>query len=136
MNTLGRTLRRRGFGYVLLLTLIVLLTGAAGMLSFEPATEVPDGFSSYWHAVWWTGMLLASLGTDFWPKTLEGRLLSSILALYGLGVFGYITATIASYFVDRDARDPRAELAGSAEIRRLRREIAALREAMVGRGPV
>lgn len=130
MNALGRTLQRRGFGYVLTLTLAVLLIGAAGMLSFEPATEVAGGFTSYGHALWWTGMLLASLGTDFWPRTLEGRLLSSILALYGLGMFGYITATIASYFIDRDARDPGAEIVGSGETERLRREIAALREAM------
>lgn len=131
MNALGRTLQRRGFGYVLALTLVVLFAGAAGMLSFEPATEVSNGFTSYGQAVWWTGMLIASLGTDFWPKTAEGRLLSSILALYGLGVFGYITATIASYFVDRDARDARSGVAGSREIERLRREIASLHDAIV-----
>ncbi|HVM23211.1 MAG TPA: potassium channel family protein [Sphingomicrobium sp.] len=127
MNALGRTLRRRGFGYVVALTLVVLLAGAAGMLSFERTSAAGGGFTSYWHALWWTGMLLASLGTDFWPQTVEGRLLSSLLALYGLGVFGYITATIASYFIDRDARDPKADVAGSDELRRLRREIAALR---------
>lgn len=133
MNALGRTLQRRGFGYVVALTLAVMLIGAAGMLSFEPAAEVRGGFTSYGHALWWTGMLLASLGTDFWPQTVEGRLLSSILALYGLGMFGYITATIASYFIDRDARDPRAKTAGSREAAQLRREIAALREAMSDR---
>ena len=131
MNALGRSLQRRGFGYVLALRLDVLFTGAAGMLSFEPASEIPGGFSSYWQAVWWTGMLIASLGTDFWPKTVEGRLLSSILALYGLGVFGYITATIASFFVDSDARDNRSAVAGSRDIDRLRREIASLRAAIV-----
>jgi voltage-gated potassium channel len=131
MNALGRTLQRRGFGYVLALTFVVLLTGAAGMLSFEPVSEIDGGFGSYWEAVWWTGMLLGSLGTDFWPQTTEGRLLSSILALYGLGVFGYITATIASYFIDRDARDSRSAVAGSGEIERLRREIARLHDAVL-----
>lgn len=130
MNALSRTLQRRGFGYVVGLTLVVLFTGAAGMLSFEPARDAHGGFTSYWHALWWTGMLLASLGTDYWPRTLEGRLLSSILALYGLGVFGYITAAIASYFIDRDASDPVGGLAGSNELRSLRREIAALRETL------
>lgn len=130
MNALRRTLRRRGFGYVLGLTVAVLLAGAAGMLSFEPAAEVEGGFASYWDALWWTGMLLASIGTDFWPKTMEGRMLSSFLALYGLGVFGYLTATFASYFIGRDAQGFGGEIAGSAELRRLRGEVASLRKAV------
>ena len=130
MNALRSTLRRRGFGYVLSLTAIVLLLGAAGMLSFEPADEVEGGFASYGHALWWTGMLIASIGTDFWPVTAEGRMLSALLALYGLAVFGYIAATFASFFIGRDADSEAGEIAGSAEIRALREEIAALRTAL------
>ena len=130
MNALRRTLRRRGFGYVALLTAAVLLVGAAGMLSFEPAEEIPNGFTSYGDALWWTGMLIASLGTDFWPITMEGRLLSALLAVYGLAVFGYITATFASFFIGRDAEEPDGELAGSAELVALRNEIRQLRRAL------
>ncbi len=133
MGALGRTLTRRGFGYVLGLTVAVLLTGAAGMLNFEPASQTDSGFTSYAHALWWTGMLLASIGTDFWPVTPEGRLLSSLLALYGLAVFGYITATLASYFIGRDAEAPKGEIAGASELRRLRREIAGLRAELSNR---
>lgn len=127
MNALRATLRRRQFGYVAALTLLVLFLGAAGMLSFEPAGEVDGGFTSYGHALWWTGMLIASLGTDFWPATVEGRLLSTLLALYGLAVFGYVTATFASFFIGRDAEEPQAAVAGAADIAALREEIAALR---------
>ena len=88
MNALRVTMRRRQFGYVAGLTIVVTSLGAAGMLSFEPAHEVEGGFTSYGHALWWTAMLVASIGTDFWPVTLEGRVLSSLLALYGLAVFG------------------------------------------------
>ena len=131
MTALRRALRRRGFGYVLALTLVVLLVGAAGMLSFEPASPSAPGFRSYGDALWWTGMLLASLGTDFWPQSVEGRALSAMLALYGLAVFGYLTATFASYFIGRDAAAPGGEVAGSSEVRRLRREIAELRLLLV-----
>lgn len=129
MNALGRTLKRRRFGYVLGLTGAILLIGAAGMLSFEPETEVDGGFTSYAHAVWWTGMLLASIGTDYWPLTPEGRLLSALLALYGLAVFGYITATLASYFIGRDAEVAKGEIEGAAELKKLRLEVSRLREA-------
>ncbi|MDP8912149.1 MAG: ion transporter [Pseudomonadota bacterium] len=127
MNALRATLKRRQFGYVAGLTLLVLALGAAGMLSFEPAHEVAGGFTSYGHALWWTGMLIASLGTDFWPVTTEGRLLSALLALYGLAVFGYITATFASFFIGRDAEEPEAAVAGASDLAGLRQEIAALR---------
>ena len=121
MNALKATLERRAFGYVAGLTLLVIALGAAGMLSFE------SGLADYGHALWWTGMLVASLGTDYWPATTEGRILALLLALYGLAVFGYITATFASYFIGRDATGPRAPVAGSADLRRLASEIRALR---------
>ena len=80
MNALKATLSRRGFGYVAGLTLLVIFLGAAGMLNFENAAEVDGGFTSYGHALWWTGMLVASIGSDFWPHTTEGRLLTMLLA--------------------------------------------------------
>ena len=127
MNALRKTLRRRGFGYALALTIMVAVSGAAGMLSLEPAREVQGGFTSFGHALWWTGMLIASIGTDYWPRTMEGRLLAWLLAIYGLAVFGYLTATFASFFIDRDAQDRSGGIAGSGDVDRLRREISALR---------
>jgi len=127
MNALRRTLQRRRFGYVAGFTLLVLLLGAGGMLSFEPATEVRGGFASYGDALWWTAMLLTSIGSQFWPATTEGRVLTVLLSLYGFATFGYITATFASFFVGRDAQDKNGPVAGSDEIAALTREVRALR---------
>jgi voltage-gated potassium channel len=130
MNALRASLGRRGLGYVLMLTVFVALLGAGGMLAFEPAADVQGGFAGYGDALWWTGMLLTSLGSEFWPKTAEGRLLCFLLSLYGLAVFGYITASFASFFVGRDAVAPEAEVAGAQDIAALRAEIALLRRDM------
>lgn len=127
MKALRATLRRRQFGYVAGLTVLVIFLGAAGMLSFEPAGEVKDGFASYSHALWWTAMLITSIGSDFWPVTTEGRILALLLSVYGLAVFGYITASFASFFVGRDAEDSDAAVAGSRDIERLAMEIRELR---------
>ena len=126
MNALRAALRRRRFGYVAALTLLVLCLGSAGMVSFERA-GADGGFTSYGHAFWWTGMLVASIGTDYWPVTPEGRVLAALLALYGLAVFGYITATFASFFIGRDAEEPTGPVAGSGEIAALHEELRALR---------
>ena len=127
MNALRAGLRRRGFNYVAGLTVLVALLGAGGMLAFEPVSEVEGGFSSYGDALWWTAMLLVTMGSQFWPVTAEGRILCFLLAMYGFAVFGYITATFASYFVGRDAG---AADEAESGLLALRREIAALRAEM------
>lgn len=134
MTTLRTTLARRKFGYVVGLTLLVTFLGAAGMFYLEPANEVRGGFTSYWDAVWWTGMLLTTIGSQFWPVTPEGRMLAFMLSLYGVAVLGYLAATLASFFIGRDAQEPAAPLAGADDIKQLREEIAALRKALEARG--
>lgn len=99
MGALDATLERRGFGYVVLLTAIVTAGGAGGMLAFERPL-----LQSYSEALWWTAMMMTTMGTGVWPKSAEGRILCFLLALYAFAVFGYITATLASYFIGADAR--------------------------------
>jgi len=50
------------------------------------------------------------------------------LALYAFGVFGYVTAALATFFVGRDAENDEAELAGGKQLAALRDEVIALRE--------
>jgi voltage-gated potassium channel len=103
MRSLGRALSRRGFGYVMLLTLFVLFGGAAGMLALESETSgVPGGFQHYGDALWWTAMILVTMGSDWWPRSPEGRLLCLLLATYGFTMFGYVTATLGSFFIAAD----------------------------------
>lgn len=126
-NALRKSFERRGLGYVLLTTALVILLGAGGMLAFEPAREVQGGFVNYGDALWWTAMLIATIGSGFWPETAEGRLLTFLLSLYGLAIFGYITASFASFFIGQEAQAQDGDLAGSAELAALRDEIALLR---------
>lgn len=125
MKALGASMGRRGFGYVVALSLVVTLAGAAGMYAFE--NEVEGGLTTYGEALWWTAMLLTSLGSEYWPKTAEGRVLCFLLSLYGFAVFGYVTATLATFFIGRDAEDAEAEVAGVAQIESLRAEVESLR---------
>ena len=102
MRAAAMTFRRRGLGYVVLLTAVIAATGAAGMYRFELDAPGGPGFADYGSALWWTAMLLTTMGSDYWPRTPEGRVLCLLLAIYGLAVFGYVTAAIAAYFVGRD----------------------------------
>ncbi|HXG83610.1 MAG TPA: ion transporter [Pyrinomonadaceae bacterium] len=126
MKALGASFGRRGFGYVVALSLIVVLAGAAGMLAFE--NEVEGGIKTYGDALWWTAMMITTIGSEYFPQTAEGRVLCFFLALYGFAVFGYVTATLATFFVGRDAENKESEIVGAADINALRGEIALLRE--------
>jgi voltage-gated potassium channel len=132
MKALRRTMYRRGFGYVVAATVLVILAGAAGIYAFEGGRP---GFASYGESLWWTAMLITSLGSEAWPHTPEGRLLCFLIGLYGFAVFGYLTATLASFFVDRDAADKQSAIAGQASIEALRAEIRQLREDLRRQAP-
>lgn len=134
LHALRRVFRRRGVGYVAAATTVVLFAGAAGMSAFErgAGARVFEGYSS---SLWWTAMLLTSLGSEQWPQTAAGRWLALALGVYGFTVFGYLTATLASYFVDRDRHRPSVPAAVSRgelgrELQSLRLEIRELRDAL------
>lgn len=128
LGALRRSFDRRGLGYVLATTALVILLGAGGMLAFEPARDVSGGFTGYADALWWTAMLVSTMGSDFWPLTAEGRVLALLLSIYGLAVFGYITASFATFFIGQEAAAPDGEVGGAREIAALRADITALRE--------
>ena len=104
MRTVAVAFRRRGVGYVVSLTLLIAITGSAGMYRFEMDAPGGPGFADYGSALWWTAMLLTTMGSEYWPQTPEGRLLCLLLAIYAFAVFGYVTAAIAAYFVGKDQR--------------------------------
>lgn len=123
MKTLGRTMSRRGFGYVVMLTLIVAVVGAAGMYFFERNQPEGPGFGTYANALWWTAMLMTTLGSGYWPESPEGRILCFLLSLYAFAVFGYVTATLATFFIGRDAEDEDAELASARAVAQLQNDV-------------
>lgn len=105
MRALRRSMRRHGFGYVVTLTLLVMFSAAAGMMAFEREGPNRAVFATYSSSLWWTAMLMTSLGSEYWPKTGGGRALTLVIALYSFAVFGYITATLASFFIERNDDD-------------------------------
>lgn len=128
MKALGASLGRRGFGYVLALTLLVTFAGAAGMYAFERDQPDGRGLNDYGSALWWTAMIMTTMGSGYWPRSAEGRVLCWFLSLYAFAVFGYVTAALATFFVGRDADADEAEVAGAKSIAALQSEVAALRD--------
>ncbi len=81
-------------------------------------------------------MAITTMGSEYWPRSPEGRVLGWLLAVYAFAIFGYITAAIASFFVRADRAEDRPEHEGSLEdeLEALRREVVALRRTLEPRG--
>jgi voltage-gated potassium channel len=122
MKAIRTVLARQHLGYVLTFTLLVTLAGAAGMRQFEPQLQ------TYGEALWWTSMVITTMGSEYWPRTAEGRILCWLLAVYSFAIFGYITATIATLFLGKDAQQNQQNL--GREVQQLQSKLMKLQEQM------
>ena len=66
-------------------------------------------------------MMITTVGSEYWPQTVERRILCLGLALYAFAVFGYLAATLSSFFIERDAAHDQAELVGTHTVNELRK---------------
>jgi voltage-gated potassium channel len=114
LSSLRLTAARRGVPYVFAASALVLVVGGAGMAYFETSgslsiagatRETSSPLQDYGDALWWTAYAMTT-GAPREAATSEGKLLGWLLSLYGLVIFGYLTATLASHFVGRDRAAP------------------------------
>jgi voltage-gated potassium channel len=122
---LASVMRQHGVKYVVLFTVVVTFAGAAAMYAVERGTR-EAGFRSYGDALWWTAMMVTTIGSQYWPHTGLGRILALVLSAYALSVFGYVTAALSAFLIGRDAAGTRSEPASARSLDALQREVATL----------
>jgi len=127
LRSLRRTIGRRGAGYALTFTVVVILAGAAGMLHFESNAPAPQGIHSYPKALWWVAMQMTNIGSAYQPATPAGQALCLGISIFAVAIFGYLTAVFAAVIIGRDAEDPKSEIPNQASILQLSAEVALLR---------
>jgi len=113
----------------------VLIIGSAGLAVLDAERGHPGAnINNYGDALWWAMTTIATVGYgDRYPITGQGRFVAAGLMLAGIALLGVVTASIASWLIEKvreveaDAqamtRRDVAEL--RAEIRALRRELRA-----------
>ncbi|HEU4666023.1 MAG TPA: potassium channel family protein, partial [Arthrobacter sp.] len=138
-RTLGDTLRGRVVTYVVGSATMLVFVGALAVLDVEQSAPEAK-IITFGDALWWAMTTITTVGYgDMYPVTPIGRMVAAALMMSGIAVLGVVTASIASWLVQRvedtadavsEAEEPvRAEMAELvAEIAALRREIAELQE--------
>ena len=117
-----------GLEYLLSVVVIVSLSGGTAVYFFERDVPTAD-IRTFGDAIWWASTIVTTINVSLEPVTWEGRVIGLLLRVFGLAVFGYVTASFASYFVGKrieTRQSARMEHSDSAEERRLQQRSAEL----------
>ncbi|MEJ1230044.1 MAG: ion channel [Galbitalea sp.] len=127
----GRALRGRVAIYAVGASFILVFVAALAELDVErhaPGTHI----HSFGDALWWACTTITTVGYgDLTPVTVEGRFIAVGVMIAGIALLGTVTATLASFFIDRvedttkeEGDETQAALATlTAEISALRAEL-------------
>ena len=86
----------------------MIVAGAAGMLIFEKGQL--EGLASFSAALWWTAMLIMTMGSNCGRRQVEGRLPLLLLSLCGFAVCGYLKAVLSTFYRTGCRSEPIAAL--------------------------
>ncbi|MDT4916715.1 MAG: voltage-gated potassium channel [Pseudonocardiales bacterium] len=127
-------LRGRIAIYVGSATVLLVFTGALAELAAERG-RAGATIESFGDALWWAASTITTVGYgDVRPVTTEGRFVAVGLMIGGIALLGTVTASIASWLVDRVRETEAAEQAATQhDVAALRDEIRQLRRVLEAR---
>lgn len=123
MRVLRRITRGRQLAFIAGLTVVVVLGGAVAVWNFDRGYDGAT-IQTFPDALWWSATLVTTMNGELYVVSTEARIVALLQRLYALSVFGYITASFASFLIgtNHERTGPSPE-----DIAGLRREVQALR---------
>lgn len=115
----------------------ILLIYVASLAVLDAEREQPGSdITSFGKALWWAITTVTTVGYgDLAPVTPTGRVVAALLMIGGISLLGIVTATLASWIVQRVAEEDTAnQAATAAQIEALRAEVRRLYEIQRGNG--
>lgn len=118
-------------GRVILYTVsgAVLLIYVASLAELEAERPNPDAHvKTFADAVWWAITTVTTVGYgDLYPVTVTGRVVACLLMIGGIGLIAAVTATLASWIVQRVAEaDTTTQAVTASQITELQDQIRVL----------
>ena len=97
----GAALRGKVILYVAFTSMLLVVMASLAMLDAEQNAPGAN-ITTFSEALWWSTGTITTVGYgDFYPITGFGRSIAVVLMVCGLGLLGTVTATLASWFVER-----------------------------------
>lgn len=129
----GGTLRGRVGVYVTGSVTLVVFVAALAVLEAE--RKVDGNIDTFGDAVWWSMTTITTIGYgDQFPVSTTGRLVAVGLMLCGIALLGIVTASVATWLIDRVAEvDEESRAATRRDLLELRHEIAELKTLLIQR---
>lgn len=117
----------------------IYLVGSVSLIAFVASLAVLDAergsegaIQIFGDALWWSMTTITTVGYgDTFPVTTAGRAIAVALMLAGIAVLGVVTASFASWLVERVAdAEQESDTATRDDINELRLEVQRLRDAL------
>ena len=111
----------------------VLFVYVASLAMLQAERSAPDStITSFGDAIWWAVTTVTTVGYgDTYPVTVTGRVIAGLLMIGGISLIGVITATVASWIVERVSEGDSANRAATAaQMEELRDQIHQLSAAL------
>lgn len=126
-RTTNRFFRGRIVIYAAGASLLLIYVAALAELDAERSEGTITNFAA---AIWWACVTMSTVGYgDYVPVTIVGRLVAIGVMIGGIALIGVITATLASWIVERVAASDRDEQQETrSDLQDLADQVAALRE--------
>jgi voltage-gated potassium channel len=127
----GSSLRGQVITYLLGGTALVLFLAALAALDAERGQEAAN-IETFGDAFWWALTTVTTVGYgDQFPVTTTGRFIAAGLMLAGIALLGVVTASFATWLVERVSEvEEESAAATRRDVAALRDEIAAMRESL------
>ncbi len=135
LSVLNRTgsqgLRGRVVTYAAGGTTLLVLCGALAITDAE-RSQTGATITSFGDALWWAVSTMTTVGYgDTYPITTTGRVVAAFLMLGGIAVLGVVTATLASWLVERVTEANEAEQAATrAQVLELSNQVGQLQRTL------
>ena len=142
-RAVGNAIRGRVVIYTIAAAVLLVFVSSLAVLESEREAVDPH-ITDFGEAVWWSITTITTVGYgDLTPLTSTGRVIAVLLMIGGISLVGSITATLASWIVQRVADEQSADQTVTtahvdqllSEIRALRAEVTRLRGEEAGQPP-
>lgn len=129
----GNMLRGRVVVYTVGATVLTVVVASLAVLDAERGSG--SDIDSFGDAVWWAFVTITTVGYgDVAPETATGRIVAVALMVGGIALIGVVTATLASWIVER-VEDSSGDVASASadQVTQLRTEVAELKQLLLER---